>query len=325
MANVSFPRSEIEKHIKLTPEAIEKMQMMGIPAELSDDALSIEVLVSRPDLISMQGFLRAYNAYYGKDFGLKKYSIKPSGFKIIVDKSVDKVRPYCMAAIVKGLNLDENKIKEIMQWQEKIHATVGRNRKKIAIGYYMLDKIKFPVYYTAKAPKDIIFEPLDMPEKMDATKILQRHPTGREYAYQLEGFDKFPVYYDSNKEVLSLPPIINSNNSGKIIPGTKDVLIEASGTDLSILKRIITMAVADLLDIGGKAFSIDISYSTKVERIDFALETMKLCLENVNKAIGLELKEKDLESLLPKMGTNTSLEKSQYLHIGLIFFMRLIL
>ncbi len=309
MASVTFQRKEVEKHLKLNQEVIEKIHAMGISSELTDETLTIEVLANRPDLMSIQGFLRAYNAYYGKKQGLVEYQIKPSGAKIIVDKSVEKIRPFSMAAIVKGLHFDDEMIKNIVQWQEKIHGTAGRNRRKAAIGFYVLDKIKFPVQYTTKTPKEIVFTPLDTQEKMNATQILTKHPTGREYGAQLEGFDKFPVYIDANKEVLSMPPIINSNNSGKIMPGTKDILIEASGTDLAILKKIITIAVVDLVDLGGKAFSVDIVYGNKIEKIDCASTFTKISLENVNKLLGLELKEKDIEKLLPKMGHEYKAEK----------------
>ena len=141
-----------------------------------------------------------------------------------------------------------------------------------------------------------------MPQKMNALEILSRHPCGREFGNQLQGFEKFPVYYDSNNEVLSMPPIINSNNSGKIAPGIIDVLVECSGSDISILKRVITMAVVDLIEMGGKAYSVDVVYGSKKEFIDLKPEKMRISLENANKLLGLSLKEKDLEKLLPRMG-----------------------
>lgn len=302
MANTKFPRKEVEKQIKLTDENIDKIMMLGIPVEsLSADEIEIQVLPNRPDLLSLQGFLRAISSSLTRSSPVK-YKIKPSGEKILVDKAVEKVRPYSMAAIVKGVKFTDERIKEIMQWQEKIHATIGRNRKKVALGYYDLKKIKFPVKYITKSPKDIVFEPLDMPEKMTALQILSRHPCGRDYGFQLEAFDKYSVYYDSNGEVLSLPPIINSNNSGKIVPGVSDVLIECSGTDLETLKKVISMAVVDLIDLGGKAFSVDVHYGSRIEKVDLKPETIKISLENTNKLLGLSLKEKDLEKLLPKMG-----------------------
>src|SRR3989344_3658806 len=194
MANVSFPRKEIEKHIKLNDETIEKMLMMGIPAELSEEFLNIEVLVSRPDLISMQGFLRAYKAYYGKEPGLKKYKVQPSGYKLIVEKSLPKEWPYATACIVKGLEFNDANI--------------------------------------------------------------------------------------------------------------KDIFIESTGPDLKTSKKIMNIIVSALADMGGKIYSIEcIQQDGKKENIpDFTPESMKISLNNVNKLIGLDLKEKDLEKLLPKMG-----------------------
>ncbi len=303
MTTIKFPRKEIEKYIKLTPEAVEKIKLFGASVEkLDSNEIELEICANRPDLISMHGFLRAIKSFFGKETGLKKYKIQKGNYRINIDKSVEKIRPYSMAVIVKSVEFTDERIKEIMQWQEKIHATIGRNRRKVALGYYILDKIKFPIKYIAKNPKDIIFEPLDMPEKMDALKILSRHPCGREYGNQLNGFDKFPVYYDANNEVLSMPPIINSNNSGKLIPGTNDILIECSGSDLSILKEVISLAVIDLIDMGGKAYRVNVVYGNKKEFIDLQPRKMKISVENANKLIGFNIKEKDLRKLLPKMG-----------------------
>jgi phenylalanyl-tRNA synthetase beta chain len=303
MASLTISKKEFESHVKLNEEIESKISMLGTPVEsVSEDSITIDVSPNRPDLLSSQGFMRSFLQFLGKKPGLKEYKINKSTNKIIVDKSVQGIRPYSMAAIVKGVKLDEEKIIEIMNWQEKIHSTLGRNRKKVALGYYVLDKIKFPVKYTAKKPEEIVFEPLEMPEKMNAIKILQRHPTGRDYAYHLEGLEKFPVYLDSNNEVLSMPPIINSNSLGKITPGTNNILIECSGFDLGLLKKVITIAVCDLIDLQGEAYSVEINYGKNKEAIDLKPEKIKINLDNINKLLGLNLKEQEIKKLLEKMG-----------------------
>ena len=282
------------------------LSVFGVGVEsITEEAIDVEITPNRPDMLSQQGLIRALESYFKKP-GIKEYKIKSSGEKIIVDKSVEKIRPYSMAAMVKKVKFTDEKIKDIMQWQEKVHATLGRNRKKVALGYYTLDKIKFPVRYLALPPKEIIFEPLEMPEKMNGLQILQKHPTGREYAYQLEGLDKFPVYLDKDNQVLSMPPIINSNDLGKIIPGTSNILVECSGTDLDTLKKVISMAVADLIECGGEAYSIEIVYGNKKESIDMKPEVWKITPEKVNKLLGLELKDTDLKKLFGKMGLEYS-------------------
>lgn len=47
----------------------------------------------------------------------------------------------------------------------------------------------------------------------------------------LEPHERYPVFYDKNRQVLSLPPIINSDAT-KITLDTKNVFIEITGTDL---------------------------------------------------------------------------------------------
>jgi len=301
MASTKFPRKEFEKYVKLTKEIEEKISMLGTHLEsATEEEIELEILPNRPDLFSLQGFMRSFLPFIGK--GKKKeYKIKSSGMKIIVDKSVSGIRPYSMAAIVKNIKFTDEKIKDIMQWQEKIHSTLGRNRKKIALGYYILDKIKFPVVYKALEPEKIIFEPLEMQEKMNAIQILQRHPAGREYAKQLQGFNKFPVYLDSNNEVLSMPPIINSHSMGKISSETKNILIECSGTNLEALKKVISMAVIDLIDCGGEAYSVDVMYGNKKESIDLKPEKMKIDIGSVNHLLGINLKEAEMKKLLEKM------------------------
>ena len=65
----------------------------------------------------------------GMKTGLRKYEIKKSNQKVIVDPAVKDIRPYTACAIIKNLRLNSEKIKEIMQIQEKLHITIGRNRK----------------------------------------------------------------------------------------------------------------------------------------------------------------------------------------------------
>ncbi|MDD5700348.1 MAG: phenylalanine--tRNA ligase subunit beta [Candidatus Nanoarchaeia archaeon] len=309
MAKITFPRKEFEKEIKLTDEVREKISMLGTHLEsVTDNEIEIEVLPNRPDLFSMQGFLRALKAFLGKETGLKKYRINApeKDFKVKIDPSLKGIRSYTACAIIKGLKFDDAKIKEIIDIQEKLHATVGRKRKKAAIGIYPLEKITLPIKFEARAPKDIKFLPLEGDREMSGLEILQRHPTGREYAFLLEGLDKFPVFVDAKGKILSMPPIINSHETGKITEKTEAVFIECSGSDFNVLKKIINIIVTTLADMGGKVYQMELDYEKKELTPNLEPETMKLSLDNANKLLGLDLKEKDLEKLLPKMGYDYS-------------------
>ena len=308
MANVKFSKREFEKYLKLTEEIKEKIPMFGTPLEkVEGDEIEIEIFPNRPDLLSLHGWIRGFLGFIGKKTGLQTYKINKSekDFEVNIDKSVLEVRPYTACAIIKKLKFTDEKIKEVIDIQEKIHNTLGRNRKKIAIGIYPLEKIKLPIRFEAKDPKDIKFVPLEARAEMNGRQILSSHPTGKEYAHLLRGYDKYPVFIDGNNEILSMPPIINSHKTGKITEETKEIFIECSGFNLDILKKTLNILVTMFIDMGGTAYEMKIKHK-KGDYItpDLKTEKMKINLENCNKLLGLNLSEKDIRKNLEKMGYN---------------------
>lgn len=310
MAVIIVPKKILSKRVKITKDIADKINLMGIPLEKeTEDSYEIEVLPNRPDALSVQGFIRALSAFTGNEVGLKKYKINApeKNFKVIIDESVKKVRPYTVCAIVKNLKFDDEKIREIIDLQEKLHMTIGRNRKKFAIGVYPLEKINLPIKFEARKPEDIKFKPLEFSREINGLQILSQHPAGRDYGHLLEGKEKFPIFVDSSGKILSMPPIINSDDIGKVSYETKNIFIECSGFELEILKKTLNIIVSSLIDLGGEAYAMNLDYGKeKIVSPDFTPEKMKVDLEHVNKLIGLDLKEKDLKELLPKMGYDYS-------------------
>lgn len=305
MANVTFNKKAIEKEFKITEENLDKIMMMGIPVErVTENEIEIQVLPNRPDLISQQGFIRAFKAYLGKSVGLSKYRLKKSGETINVDKSVPAEWPYALACIVKGLTFNKEKIKEIIDIQEKLGATLLRKRKKGGLGLYPLQKITFPVKFIGRSPDEINFRPLEHDKSISGRQILQQHPTGREYASICQDWKKLPIFIDKKNEILSMPPIINSHDLGRIDETTKELFIEVTGTDLNAITKALNIVVTALADMGGTIYTIDCIQSNgkKITAPDLTPEKMKISPEEVNIRLGTELKEKDLEKLLPRMG-----------------------
>ncbi|MEK6825429.1 MAG: phenylalanine--tRNA ligase subunit beta [Nanoarchaeota archaeon] len=305
MASVKFPKKDFEKYIKLTKDVEEKISLFGTHVESSTDSeLEIEVLPNRPDLFSMQGCVRAISAFIGKEPGLKRYSVISSGEKLIVKKPLPKNWIYAYACIVKGVKFDDAKIREVIQIQEKLGATLLRNRKKGGIGLYPLDKISFPITFKGINPDEIKFRPLEYPESLTGRQILTRHPTGREYAHLVADWDVFPVFIDDQKKIMSMPPIINSHDVGKINGDTRNVFVECTGTDSNAIKKALIILVTALAEMGGKIYSIEcIQQNGEKESFpNLNPEKMKISLENTNALLGLNLKESDLPKLLAKMG-----------------------
>lgn len=290
----------------------DRISMLGTDLEsIEGNEINVEVFPNRPDMLSEQGFARAFSSFIGVKKGLRKYDVKKSGEKVIVDNSVKDIRPYTACAIVKGMNFDDEKIKQVIQIQEKLHITYGRNRKKCAIGIYPYEKIKPPIRFVAKKPDEIKFQPLESYKEMTGLQILSQHPTGREYGHLLEGMEKFPVFIDSKNQVLSMPPIINSEQTGKITGKTKDVFVECSGFDFNVLQRCLNMVVAALADMGGKIYSMELDiHGKKHTTPDLSPEEMKVDIKYVNRMLGLKLKEADIKKYLEMMGYGYSKGKA---------------
>jgi len=307
MPTITINREVFEQYTgkKLRLEKLkDRISFLGTDLEdVNDREIIVEIFPDRPDMLSVQGFSRAFSSFIGYKTGLREYKVERSDDKMIVDKSVADVRPYTACAIVKGMNFDDERIKEVIDLQEKLHITYGRHRKKVAIGIYPFEKIKTPIKFLAQNPKDIVFQPLESNKKMDALEILEKHPAGREYGHLLSGLKKFPVFRDDNDEVLSVPPIINSHKTGKISEKTRDVFIECSGFDFEVMKKCLNMVVCALHEMGGKIFSMELIYGNK-KCITPNLEPNEMTVDDdyINKWLGLDLKENEFKKLFERMG-----------------------
>ncbi|MAG10737.1 phenylalanine--tRNA ligase subunit beta [Candidatus Pacearchaeota archaeon] len=270
--------------------------------------IELEIFPNRPDLLSYQGFKRSFLAFLGKKTGLKKYKLnKPEkNYKVIIDPSVKNIRPYTVCAIIKNLKFDDEKIKEIVNIQEKLHFTLGRKRKKFGIGIYPLEKIKLPITYKALEPDKVKFVPLEMDRELSGLQILQRHPAGRDYAHLLAGKAKFPIFVDAEGQIMSMTPIINSQSTGKITENTKDVFIECSGFDFGLLKKCMNILATTLVDMGGRIYQMELTYKKKEITPNFTPEKMKISLKNAEKLLGIKLNDKQIKNFLERMGYNYS-------------------
>lgn len=281
-----------------------RISLLGTDLDsIEKDEINLEIFPNRPDFLSEQGFARALSSFIGVKTGLRKYKVMDSKERVIVEKSVSGIRPYTAVGIVKGIRFDNEKIKEIIQIQEKLHITYGRNRRKAAIGIYPYEKITPPIYFRALPPEKIRFMPLESDRELSANQILSQHPAGREYGHLLEGLEKYPVFVDSKSRILSMPPIINSHDTGKITERTREVFIECSGFDFNTLRKCLNMVVTALADMGGQIYSMELVYQDKKYKSpDLSPVKMKIGLDYVNKRLGISLTEKELKGCLEKMG-----------------------
>jgi len=239
-------------------EVRDSISMLGVDVERIDsEKIVIEVFPNRPDMLGIEGFSRALKGVMDIDRGLTEYRTEDSGIKLYVESSVKEVRPYISAGVVRDISLTQGHLVSLMNIQEKLHITHGRNRKKVAIGVHDLSKVTPPFVYKAVGPEELSFVPLDTDVRMSLSEILKKHPKGMAYASTLRGFSKYPVILDKNIEVLSFPPIINGERT-RLSESTQAVFIDVTGTDRKAVAQAMNILVAGLLDRCGIAGSVEI-------------------------------------------------------------------
>ncbi len=305
MAIITLNKKEVKNIIgSLSDEKLEQeISMFGVPVEnIKEEEIEVEIAPNRPDMLSCQGVYRALKSYFKNKISKYKVNKPEKNYVVKIDKSVKDVRPFTACAIVKNLKFSNEKIKEIIDIQEKLHTTLGRNRKKVAIGIYPLEKIKLPISYKAEAPDKIKFIPLEAGREMTGRQILSQHPTGRNYAHLLQDAKLFPVFRDAKNEVLSMPPIINSQLTGKITEQTKQVFIECSGFDFNVLQKTLNILVTTLADMGGEIYQMNLDYGKKIITPDLTTEKMKISIKDAEKLLGIKLSKQEVKKLLEKMG-----------------------
>ena len=306
MPTVTLSRDVVESIIgKKLPinELKERISMLGTDLEHIDDKeIVVEVFPNRPDLLSEQGFARALSSFLGIKTGLRKYATKKSGFKVIVDQSVT-MRPYTVCAIVKNLSFTDERIREVMQVQEKLSTTHGRNRKKSEYGIYPLEKIKFPITYVAKDPSTVTFQPLGFDKAVLASMVPDHHPKGKAYKHLTADWKEYPFFIDAEDKVLSMIPFTNSHDTGKIDVDTRDVFIECTGIDLHNVSIALNIITTMLADMGGTIYSLEIIYAhRKLTTPNFTPQKMKLNLPYINRLLGLNLTYSEAKKYLERMG-----------------------
>lgn len=281
---LSYCKAEVDNYDKATGD---------VTADFGDTNL--------PYLWSIEGVARLLKGVIGKEKGIPKVPVKNSKYELIVDESVLKVRPYIVSFAAKGAEIDDYLLRQMVQLQEKLCDNFGRRRQKIAIGIYRLNKIRFPVHYRAVDPGSIRFVPLDSKSAMTPQEILEMHPKGKEYAWILKGMKKYPILMDSEKNVLSFPPIINSAETGRVEEGDSELFFEATGTDLKLLNLAANIFANALYDRGFDIYSVDVKYGNKTLKTpEFKTEKIKVDEKDIERVLGIALSGKDVKILLEK-------------------------
>ena len=283
-----------------TEELIEKIPYLGLDLEeVNSEYFTIEYNPNRPDYSTDYGVGRSLNGILEFEIGTPKYNINIGKSEVKVNPKLNEIRPYISSVIARNIQLDEEKIRQMISMQEDLHDGIGRRRKKIAIGIHNLDVMKFPLSYTT-VDKQFQFCPLDLNKSLTIQEIFDTTETGKKYRWIIDEFNEYPIILDSNNEVISFPPIINGDLT-RVTSKTKNLFVDITGIDKKCVNNALAILTTFFYDCGGYIESVNIGYENGVIITpDLKEKKVEINLNLANKLLGLKLSKNDVKKCLAK-------------------------
>lgn len=275
----------------------------------------IDVPANRYDLLCLEGLVRGLQVFKERMDAPRYRRVSPAGGepqRLIITQETAAVRPHAVAAVLRNITFTQERYDSFIELQEKLHQNVCRKRTLVAIGTHDLDTISGPFTYTAKPPGDIRFKPLNQTKEYTAPELMAHYKTDshlKQYLPIIEDKPLYPIIYDSNGVVLSMPPIINGDHS-KISLNTKNVFIECTATDLTKAKIVLDMMVT--------MFSVYCEQPFTAEEAEVVYPDGRTCMypelayrkeklsgDFVNRKVGINESTEHIAKLLTRMCLNS--------------------
>ena len=245
-----------------------RLPLMGTDIDTcNEEVLDIEIFPDRPDLLSPETLFHGMMPFLHDSPPNPRLLVHPGTISMKVSPDLANIRPVILGAVVRGVKVDEDVIKRLMDHQEKLHFALGRGRKRASIGVHDLATIS-PPFRVEAVSRSHSFIPLAMESEMTIDEILHEHPKGVDYAHLLQGMEKVPIILDSNDAVLSFPPIINGDHT-TVTTKTRDLFIDVTGLDIRACESALMLVCLQLSILGGKIESVRV---TTCEGKEWSLE-----------------------------------------------------
>jgi len=297
-------------------EFVKKIPYAGLEVdELSEEYIKLEYTPNRLDYGFPFGIFKTFKGIMDKEKGLIKYSVNPplNMYFVEVERDIEKVRPFISCFVIKNLSLTDFDVEYIINFQEDLHRTIGRDRRKVSIGIHDLDKITPPIYYVTEK-ESFKFIPLGFDEEMTIREILEKHPKGIEYGELIpKEYKLYPILKDSEGTVLSLPPIINSIHT-QVTVETKNLFIDVTGWDVEAINQVVSLLSTSLSDIGGEIYQVETIYPNKrVRSPQLEYTEIRVSHEMINQLLGLEMSTKEIVESLERMRYEVKVKEEDFL------------
>lgn len=275
-----------------------------------ETVVRLDLLPVRPDIFDAGGLARAVRGYMGVESGLAEYAAAPPSWRVEVDERITDPkfrRPLIQCAIVRNLEIDDNVLRAIMRLQENLHWALCRDRKFASIGAYDLDTLENPISYTLVDRDDFRFKPLfwGHREPVSPEIMLTEHPKGVAYAHLVNEMPLLPALLSANGNVLSLPPIINAEET-KLTTETRNVLIDVTGHNRRVVDKALAILATSLVELDPRRRAtleqVTMAYPDETRATpDLTPEEFRVDPDYARTWLGIPISRSDCVELLGKM------------------------
>jgi len=289
---------------------VSKEKGVNSAGDASEEVIyKIDVPANRYDLLCLEGLATSLLVFLEKMKIPHFAQVRPDTMqRLIIEKETQQVRPFAVAAVLRGITFTQDSYNSFIDLQDKLHHNIGRKRTIISMGTHDLDTIKGPFTYTAKPPSEISFKALNQTREMSAVELMKLYKEDshlRHYLHIIEDKPVYPVIYDANGVVLSMPPIINGDHS-KITLNTKNVFIEITATDLHKAKIVLDIVTTAFSYYCAKKFSVEAAEVIEVDgsvsvtpKLEYREEVIQPSL--ARNCVGMRCTSADMAKMLTKM------------------------
>ncbi|KAI9703626.1 MAG: phenylalanine--tRNA ligase subunit beta [Candelina mexicana] len=283
--------------------------------------LKIEIPANRYDMLCFEGISLMLNIFRGKTESPNYRLIAPPNGElqsITVHQETSRIRPYVSGAVLRNIKFTQERYESFIALQDKLHQNLARQRTLVAIGTHDLDSIKGPFTYESLPPDQIKFKPLNQSKEFNGVELMKFYENDRnlgKYLPIIRDSPVYPVIYDSQRIVCSLPPVINGNHS-KITTKTRNIFIETTATDKTKVEIVINILVAMFSQYTEEPFTVEpvkiISSHNHESRQtpDLTPRSTQAEISYINDCCGLSLSASEICDLLKRMSYHASPSRS---------------
>ncbi|ELK38583.1 Leucine-rich repeat-containing protein 47 [Myotis davidii] len=175
-------------------------------------------------------------------------SENPAPLTITAGPEVKGVRPFLLGAVVRGMDLQTgNALKRFLTSQTKLHEDLCEKRTAATIASFTPKIV--PLGRKEIKAKDLVRQLQAEAEEHRKQRKRQTVSGLHRYLHLLDGKEQYPCLLDTDGDVISFPPITNSEKT-KIKKTTCDLFLEVtSATSLQVCKDIMDALVLKMAEI----------------------------------------------------------------------------